>query len=80
MNIIEDIRKNVVSDLFATAAIQNCWPIWLNRVREIIGPQPTAQSVLRIGDHLSEIFKTNESRRKKSRSPYNWRNSLGIPN
>lgn len=35
-NIIEDIRKNVVSDLFATAAIQNYWPIWLNRVREII--------------------------------------------
>lgn len=66
MNIIEDIRKNVVSDLFATAAIQNCWPIWLNRVREIIGPQPTAQSVLRIGDHLSEIFKlTNRGGRNQ---------------
>ncbi len=66
MNIIEDIRKNVVSDLFATAAIQNCWPIWLNRAKAIIGPQPTAQSVLRIGDHLSEIFQlTNRGGRNQ---------------
>lgn len=66
MNIIEDIRKNVVSDLFATAAIQNCWPIWLNRAKAIIGPQPTAQSVLRIGDHLSVIFQlTNRGGRNQ---------------
>lgn len=66
MNIIEDIRKNVVSDLFATAAIQNCWPIWLTRARDIIGQQPTAQSVLRIGDHLSEIFQlTNQGGRNQ---------------
>ncbi len=66
MNIIEDIRKNVVSDLFATAAIQNCWPIWLNRAKAIIGPQPTAQSALRIGDHLSEIFQlTNRGGRNQ---------------
>lgn len=66
MNIIEGIRKNVVSELFATTAIQNCWPIWLNRARAIIGPQPTTQSVLSIGDHLSEIFQlTNRGGRNQ---------------
>lgn len=61
MNIIEDIRKNVISDLFATGTVSTNWPQWSTRIREIIGQNPTPQSVLNIGDNLAEIFKMTGS-------------------
>lgn len=61
MNIIEDIRKNVVSSLFNTNTVKTNWPKWSERIREIIGTTPSPQTVLSIGDNLSQIFKLTGS-------------------
>ena len=61
MNIIEDIRKNVVSGLFNAKTVRNNWPQWSVLIREIIGSDPTPQSVLSIGDNLSRVFKSTRT-------------------
>lgn len=57
MNIIEDIRKDVVDGLFNTNTVRYNWPQWSRRIKEIMGNNPTPQSVLSIGDNLANIFK-----------------------
>ena len=63
-NVIEKLRETVVKGLFTTDTVQRCWPIWVNKIKAIIGDNPTPQSVLGIGDNLANIFKTtgNEGR------------------
>lgn len=58
MNIIEDIRKNAISELFATSTVANNWQQWSRQIRAFMGSSPTPQSVLNIGDHLADIFKS----------------------
>lgn len=58
MNIIEEIRQNAVADLFKTATVNNCWQRWGREIRAIIGNDPTPQSILDLGDHLAEVFRT----------------------
>ena len=61
MNIIETLRKNVIDDLFHLGTVNNHWHIWSEQLREIIGPNPSAQSVLNIGDNLSSVFEEDEA-------------------
>lgn len=57
-NIVENLRKVVVEDLFNTSTFNKCWDVWVNDVHKFIGETPTPQSILNLGDHLSEIFTT----------------------
>lgn len=67
MNVIEDIRKAVVCDLFATGTVNACWSRWGLQLRHHMGASPTAQSILNVGEHLSDIFKsTGTSGREQS--------------
>lgn len=62
MNIIEAIRKQVVEDLFKAKTVRSCWSVWQDQIIDLIGENPTPQSVLALGDHLREIFKSTTSK------------------
>lgn len=55
-NIIEKLRQTVVNDLFKTKSFRVSYEVWKNEINRIIGPNPSASSILDLGDHLSEIF------------------------
>ena len=57
-NIIEALRKLVVSDLFTTNTINRCWSIWHDEITSFLPPNFNVQHILNLGDHLSEIFKS----------------------
>ncbi len=61
MNIIEQLRKNSVEAIFSTPTIQACWPIWKEKINEFLGDEPTAEDLLGLGNHLSEIFNSTKS-------------------
>ncbi|MBQ3910997.1 MAG: hypothetical protein II691_06790, partial [Muribaculaceae bacterium] len=55
-NIIEKLRQTVVNDLFKKKSFRVSYEVWKNEINRIIGPNPSASSILDLGDHLSEIF------------------------
>lgn len=57
-NIIERLRRTVINDLFETNTVNQCWGVWRPLIQNAIGTSPTPQSLLDIGEHLREIFKS----------------------
>ena len=60
-NIIERLRKKVVDDLFSTSSFGNCWSVWGPAIQNLVGANPTPQSILDLGDNLRGIFQTTGS-------------------
>ena len=61
MNIIESLRQMVIEDLFNLNTVASNWDVWSDCIKNHIGEQPTAQSILDIGDYISEVFKQTGS-------------------
>ena len=61
-NIIEVLRKLVIGDIFETDTVNKCWNIWRDEIMTLLPPNYTAQHILNLGDHLSEIFKRTGSK------------------
>ncbi|WP_419771144.1 MAG: hypothetical protein ACNI3C_04960 [Candidatus Marinarcus sp.] len=64
MNIIEYLRKEVISDLFQVNSFNNNWnTLWKAQINDkiFINGQVCAQSILDLGDDLGEIFKNARS-------------------
>ena len=57
-NIIEHIRKQAVSDIFQTGSVSANWATWRAEILRHLSNPTTTQSVLNLGDHLSNIFTT----------------------
>lgn len=57
-NVIERLRQTVINDLFDTNTVNQCWGVWKPLIQSVIGANPNAQSVLDLGEHLREIFKS----------------------
>lgn len=57
-NIIEELRKQVIDDLFTTNTMKSSWLQWKEQIRDIIGDNPTPQSILNLGDYLRSIFQS----------------------
>lgn len=58
MNIYELLRKETVTSLFSGATVPKCWEIWKPEINKILGNEPSAESILSLGDNLSNIFST----------------------
>lgn len=58
MNIIETLRKSVITDLLNTGVANSYWQTWSRLFRQYFGNNPTADTILNSGEHLSEIFKS----------------------
>lgn len=64
MNIIETLRKQVIEDLFSIKSVSSNWDIWSQNLRDKMSSPVNSQSILDIGDWLSETFqKTGSSGR-----------------
>ena len=65
-NVIERLRQTVVQDLFDTSTVQKCWDVWQPKIKALIGDNPTTQSILDLGEHLRDIFKSTKTERSQS--------------
>lgn len=66
MNIIEELRKQSVVELFGLRSFNSTWATWKNGILSF-APALTSTQVLNIGDHLSEVFQsTNTAGRSQS--------------
>jgi len=58
-NTIPDyFRKIAIESLFSTPTMQGCWPIWKEKINEILGENYCESDIINLGDHLSDIFKS----------------------
>jgi hypothetical protein len=57
-NIPEYLRRLSIEALFQTQTIINSWPTWKSRIDEILGDEITENSILNLGDSLSDIFQS----------------------
>ena len=57
-NIIEIIRKQAIEDMFSRESIIGAWEIWHPHIMRFLIGHVDASTILGIGDHLSEIFRT----------------------
>ena len=57
-NIIEEIRKDAISDIFGNRKFCSCWEIWKPLIKEKCDNCNHAKALLDIGDSLRDIFKT----------------------
>lgn len=57
-NIINVMRKLSISKDLKLKTISKSFPIWKNKMMQIIGNQITVDSLLELGDHLGDVFKS----------------------
>ena len=66
-NIIEKLREESVTRLFATSGFASVWPTWQTIIREHAAT-PTASQILNLGDHLKEVFYSTNTHSDRSQS------------
>ncbi len=57
VSIVEALRKYAVSDVLAMGSMAGSWPQWRNSIHTSLGLNPSGQSLINIGDSLSDIFR-----------------------
>lgn len=60
-SIIEFAREMAVSSLFRVPTFRNSWPTWKSSIVGLIGPSPSATTILNLGDNLSQVFRTTST-------------------
>ena len=57
-NTIPDhLRQLSIQNIFAIPTFQNCWNMWQQEIQGLLGNNFTADQVLNLGDHLTNIFR-----------------------
>ena len=56
--IIEKLREDAISDIFSNSTFQKCWEVWKPIDLEKSNHVADAKSLIDLGDHLREIFKS----------------------
>jgi len=59
---IDDFRLRDMKSMMSVKSVRTVWPYFEQRIRDILGPAPTGQEVLALGDRLSEIFQSPPSK------------------
>lgn len=69
-NLIEKLREEAVLDLYTNEVKdKNSWNIWYEIIKHYFNLQsPTSESLLSLGNHLSEIFKSTKDNDSRSQS------------
>lgn len=69
-NLIEKLREESVLDLFTNEAKdKNCWHTWYKEIKSYFDVKsPTSESLLSLGNHLSEVFKSTNDNGSRSQS------------
>lgn len=59
--MLEQLRQLVVTDLLNLRTVKRCWPAWASAIHDLLGSRPDPDTVLGLGDHLSEIFQSTST-------------------
>lgn len=58
-NLCEHIRQQSVLALFKMKTMQDVWPVWQSKIKEVLGTAPyNSNDVIGLGEHLYNIFKS----------------------
>ena len=57
-NEIDRFRLGTLAALSKIPSFQSTWPFLRGRIMELLGPSPTGADIFKLGDHLSEIFRS----------------------
>jgi len=60
-NIPELLRKEAISNLFSTNSFKNSWVIWKPEIQRILNGNVDENTILNLGDYLTQIFRTTGS-------------------
>ena len=60
MHEVDSFRTHVMQKIAAVPSFASSWPIFEPQVRAKLGTVPTGQSVYNLGEHLGEIFQSNQ--------------------
>ena len=66
--MLEILRQKVIDDLFSMKSFSSVWGVWSPLLSERIGSPPTPNSVLALGDHLSEVFRSTGKKNSRSQT------------
>lgn len=68
INIVEQLRKEAVNQLFTLNSLTNSWNTWAHEINNKFAPLRTNVQILNLGDHLYDIFNStnNESGRAQN--------------
>lgn len=55
-SLIDELRRRVIKHVMNVNSVKKSWPTWKKQIKKHLGDDPDADTLLNIGDHLSEIF------------------------
>ena len=55
-SLIDEMRRRVIEQVMNISSVSRSWPTWKKLIKKHLGDAPNADTVLDLGDHLSEIF------------------------
>lgn len=62
MNIVEELRKQSLENIFNQQTFSNCFDIWKHEINSILGDNYNFNRMLNLGDNLSSIFKSTNQK------------------
>jgi len=57
-NIVEYMRELSINQLFNTSTFSNVWTTWQSNIRSLISSPPVLNSVIDLGDHMRNVFRS----------------------
>ena len=66
MKAVEQLRDKVITDLFKTSTFSTAWEAWLPKIVVTLGADFKSANVLKLGETLSEVFKSTADGRDQS--------------
>jgi hypothetical protein len=66
VDAVEQLRDKVISDLFKTATFNKAWEAWFPKISATLGSEFKNANILKLGESLSEIFKSTSDGRDQS--------------
>lgn len=60
MSNVDEFRKQCLSQATSLRSFADSWHAWYPEILSILGNNPTEQEIFRLGDSLSQIFRSNQ--------------------
>ena len=55
-SLIDELRRRTIRHVMDINTVRKSWPTWKKLIKKHLGKSPNADTLLDLGDHLSEIF------------------------
>ena len=67
-SLIDELRKRSIKHIMGINTVKGLWPKWKKKIKSHVDDKFDADTVLSLGDHLSEIFQSTGTRGRSQKS------------